>query len=191
MDKVIRVGVSNRHVHLREDTYKKLFKDVPFTKKYDLNQVGEFASNQTVLLRTSKDSLLHVRVVGPFREYDQVEIFRSDAKSLGLTPPVRRSGDLEGSASLEVIGEYGSVFLEHACILANRHVHMSFSEAEALGLSDNERVQIVVQKDNSSTMDAYVKISDNGFLELHLDKDDANSFGLNTGDEVIMKYGDL
>lgn len=188
MERVIKVGISNRHVHLKEETYKKLFGDQPLTKKYDLNQVGEFASQQMVVLRTDQNSILNVRVVGPLRAQDQVEISRSDALYLGLCPLVRRSGDLENSESIALIGEWGAAFLESACIIANRHVHMNPKEAEDLGLSDNELVHIVVKGDKSCVLDAYTKVSDNGFFELHIDVDDANALGLKNGDEVLMKY---
>lgn len=190
MERVIKVGISNRHVHLTEETYKKLFGDKSLTKKYDLNQVGEFASYKVLTLKTEKGSISDVRIVGPFRNYNQVEISKSDAEYLGLTPPMRRSGDLKNSASIELISEHGDVFLESACILANRHVHMNEEVAKEMGLEDNERVQIVVKGDKSCIMDAYVKVSSNGFLELHIDVDDAEFFGLNNGDEVVMVYGE-
>ena len=190
MERVIKVGISNRHVHLTEETYRKLFGDQPLTKKYDLNQMGEFASEQVVTLKTEKGSIPEVRIVGPFRNYDQVEISKSDAKYLDLQPPVRRSGDLKSSASIQLTSEGGDVFLENACILANRHVHMNEEDAKKMGLEDDERVQIVVKGDKSCILDAYTKVSSNGFLELHLDTDDSNSLGLNNGDEVVMHYGD-
>lgn len=187
MEKLVRVGVSNHHVHLTEEVYQMLF-STPLTKKYDLNQVGEFASNQVVTLKTEKNSISHVRVVGPIRKYNQVEISRSDAYLLGLEPPVRSSGDLENSESITIVGEKGKVTLQNVCIVADRHVHMNFEEASALGLQDNEMVQIIVAGDKSCILDANTKVSANGFFELHLDLDDANAAGVKNGDEVVMVY---
>lgn len=190
MERIVHVGVSNHHVHLTEETYKKLFGDEPLTKEYDLNQVGEFASHQVVTLRTKSSSISNVRVVGPLRKYNQVEIARSDAYKLGLNPPVRRSGNLENSESVTLEGKNGAVLLENVCIVANRHVHLSSEDAISMGLSDNELVRIVVKGDKSCILDAYTKVSDNGFFELHLDFDDANAAGLKSGDEVLMVYGE-
>ena len=67
---------------------------------------------------------------------------------------------------------------------------MNEEDAKKMGLEDDERVQIVVKGDKSCILDAYTKVSSNGFLELHLDTDDSNSLGLNNGDEVVMHYGD-
>ena len=181
------VGVSNHHVHLTEDVYKRLF-SAPLTKKRDLHQIGEFASNQLVAIETEKGRISNVRVVGPLRDYNQVEISRSDAYTLGINPPVRRSGVLENSESITIIGEKDSITLENVCIVSNRHVHMNETLAKELGVVDNQMVQIKVLGDKSCILDAFIKISDNGYFELHLDLDDANAAGLKNGDEVTLLF---
>ena len=75
----VKVMISNRHVHLTKETYEKLF-DEPLTKKSDLNQIGQFAANQTVDILTDKFEFKDVRIVGPFRDYNQVEISNNDAR---------------------------------------------------------------------------------------------------------------
>ena len=75
METKVSVGVSNRHVHLTEETYKMLF-DEELTKKNDLNQIGQFASNQTLTLKTEKTEIPNVRILGPFRSYNQIEILQ-------------------------------------------------------------------------------------------------------------------
>ncbi len=180
------VAISNRHVHLTKEIYDKLF-DEPLSIKRPLNQIGEFASFQTVTLKSPTATIEHVRVIGPLRKYNQVEISRSDALVLGLNPPVRQSGDLEDSETITLIGPKGEVTLENACIQAERHIHMNPIKARELGLKHEDLVRLIVENDKGGTMEAFVKVSDNGFYEIHLDKDDANCFMLNTGDEVEIE----
>lgn len=180
------IAVSNRHVHLTKETYNLLF-DEPITMKKPLNQIGEFASNQTLTIKTAKSSMENVRVLGPFRKYNQVEISRNDAYKLGINPPVRQSGDLEDSETITLIGPKGEVTLNNACIQAERHVHMNPSKAEELGLKNEDLVKLIVTNDKGGIMEAFVKVSDNGFYEVHIDTDDANCFLLNTGDEVELE----
>lgn len=183
MSKLINVGVSNRHIHLTEETYNLLF-STPLTKKSDLHQEGEFASNQVVTIKTPTNSFENVRILGPFRSYNQVEISASDAHFLGLNPPVRSSGDLKNSETITIIGPNTSITLKNACIIANRHVHLNPKLAKKLQVTNNQLVKIAVKGPKSCLLDAYTKISDNGYFELHIDYDDANACGLKNGDEV-------
>lgn len=186
-EKIIgKIAVSNRHVHLTKEIYDELF-DEALSIKRPLNQIGEFASFQTVTLKTEKAEIPNVRVIGPLRKYNQVEISRTDAYTLGLNPPVRQSGDLEDSETITIIGPKGEVTLKDACIQAERHVHMNEKKAEELGLKHEDMVHLIVDNDKGGVMDAFVKVSDNGFFEIHIDKDDANCFLLKTGDEVIIE----
>ena len=187
MERKVTVGISNHHVHLTEEVYHNLF-STPLTKKKDLHQIGDFASQQVVTLKTQKGILENVRIVGPFRKYNQVEISRSDAYFLGLNPPVRNSWDLEESEEITLAGDIGKMTLKNVCILSTRHVHMDYQLAEELGLINNQKVKIQVFGDKSCLLDAFIKISENGYFELHLDWDDANAAGLKNGDEVKMLF---
>jgi len=179
----IPVGISNRHVHLTKEVYEKLF-DEEVTLKNNLNQPGEFASNQTVCIKSDKGIIANVRVLGPFRNYNQVEISQTDAYKLGLNPPVRTSGDLENSETITLINNDKSVTLENACIIANRHIHISSSKAKELGVENNQLVQVKINGEKSGIVDVYIKTTENGYLEMHIDRDDANAFLLNNMDEV-------
>ena len=186
-EKIIgKIAVSNRHVHLTKEIYDKLFNEALSIKR-PLNQIGEFASFQTVTLKTEKAEIPNVRVIEQLRSYNQVEISRTDAYTLGLNPPVRQSGDLEDSETITIIGPKGEVTLKDACIQAERHVHMNEKKAKELGLKHEDMVHLIVDNDKGGVMDAFVKVSDNGFFEIHIDKDDANCFLLKTGDEVIIE----
>ena len=186
-EKIIgKIAVSNRHLHLTKEIYDELF-DEPLSIKRPLNQIGEFASFQTVTLKTEKGEIPNVRLIGPLRIYNQVEISRSDAYLLGINPPVRESGDLEDSETITIVGPKGEVTLKDACIQAERHVHMNEKKAEELGLKHEDMVKLIVNNDKGGIMEAFVKVSSNGYFEIHLDKDDANCFLLKTGDEVEIE----
>ena len=178
------IAISNRHVHLTKEVYAELFEET-LSMKRPLNQIGEYAANQTLTLKGPKGTIENVRLIGPFRKYNQVEIARSDALILGLNPPVRHSGDLEDSETITLIGPKGEVTLNNACIQAERHVHMNANKAKKL--KDEDLVHVKIENDKGGMMEAFVKVTDNGFFEIHIDKDDACCFLLNTGDEVEIE----
>lgn len=180
----INARISNRHVHLTKETYELLF-DEEISKKYDLNQIGEYASNQILTIRNGDKIIENVRVLGDFRKYNQVEISRRDARILGVNPPVRRSGDLEDSLYITLETKKGSVEVK-GLIIANRHVHINTTEAAKYGVTDKQIVKIEIPGDKSGIVDAEVKISDNGYYELHVDTDDANAFMLEDNDKVKL-----
>ncbi len=182
----IKVGISNRHVHLTKETYKKLF-DEELTKAKDLHQIGEFASNQFVTLKTEKNIIERVRIVGPFRNYNQVEICNSDAYVLGLNPPVRKSGEIASSEDITLIGPKGEVDLKSVCILAERHVHLNTKDKEKYQVEDEQPIKVHIPGNRSAILDAHIKLSDNGYLELHIDRDEANALLLHDGDEVTIE----
>lgn len=184
MEYSINARISNRHVHLTKEMYEMLF-DEEITKKNELSQVGEYASNQTLTIRNGDKEIKNVRVLGPFRNYTQVEISSRDARLLGINPPVRRSGDLEGSEKISLVTDKAEIETD-GVIISKRHVHMNMEDANRFGVKDKEIVQIKIDGDKSGIVDAEVKISDNGVFELHIDTDDANAFLLNDYDKVTM-----
>lgn len=185
----IKVGVSNRHVHLTKEVKDILFGDVyELTKKNDLSQKGEYACNETVTLKTEKSIIENVKIIGPIRNYTQVEITKTDSYKLGIKPPVRMSGDLDNSENITLIGPKGEYYLESGTIIAERHIHMSTLEAEKYNYSNNDKVNIKIDGDKPGILsNVIIKTNDNYSLELHLDTDDANAFLLSNGDEVEME----
>lgn len=183
----IKIGVSNRHVHLTKEDYEILFGDKEITIKNNLVQTGEFASNSVVNIKTEKNTIENVRVLGPFRNYTQVEISRTDSYKLGINPPIRDSGDLSGSEKVTIIGPKGRIEKE-CCIIPTRHIHIDHSNREKYNLLDVEYVSVKVGDIKTTILEkVFIKESQNGVLELHLDTDDANSSLLRTGDiaEII------
>jgi len=187
-DKSVKVGISARHVHLTQESVEELFgKNYELTKLKDLYQPNEFACNEQVTIFTENGSIQNVRVLGPTREYNQVEVSRSDARKLKINPPVRNSGLLEDSAAISISGPNGTIFLKEGCIIATRHIHLSTEEAQNFDLKNNDVVSVEVKGEKGGIMhNVFCKIKDNLKLELHIDVDDANAFALSNNDFVSV-----
>jgi len=185
----IVVGISKKHVHLTEKTFKILFGNRKLPVRNKLRQPGQYASTLTVHLKWNKKILEHVRIVGPFRKYNQIEVSASDAKILGLKPPVRGSGDIKDSLPITLIGPNGEITLKQGLVIAERHVHFTSELAKEFDLKDKETVKIIFN-DNEIT-DAKIKVLNPSYLEFHLDNDEAKKYKLQNDDEVeIRKCGE-
>jgi len=177
----IPVAVSGRHIHVARGALDRLFGEgFRLTKLRDLRQPGEFASEQTVtLVGRSTRALEGVRVLGPVRTYTQVELSRSDARRLGLDPPVRRSGDLVGSEGITVVGPAGSIQLKEGVVMATRHIHMTERDAKERDVSDGDHVRVRFDGERALVLEnVLVRVGNDMALELHLDTDDANAAGV-------------
>ena len=185
----ITVGVSNRHVHLTEEVYNKLF-DTPLEKLKDLDQPGQFASVQTVDIKNDRYTFKNVRIVGPLRTYNQVEISKTDSYKLKVDPPVRNSGDIKGILPITIVGPKGEVNLDEGLILANRHIHLTEDDIQKYNLENLEKVSIRIKGEKPGIMqNVFLKVAENSSLRLHLDTDDANAFNIKNNDivEVIKE----
>lgn len=187
----IKVGISARHVHLSKDDFDFLFDKTAFYSIKDLSQKGEFASNLTLSLKTDKNIIENVRVVGPLRDKTQVEISKTDAFFLGLNPPVRMSGDLSGSESIILINNNIQLKKEESCIIANRHIHANDSDLEKYNLRDGMKVSVKVKGNRGGILNnVIVKTKPTFNLELHIDTDEANALDINNGDMVEIIKGE-
>lgn len=186
----VTIGVSQRHVHLSRKDLDVLFGDgFELTKKKTL-MGREFASDQFVtLVGPSLKSIEKVRVLGPVRKNTQVEISKTDTFILKVSPPVRPSGNIEGSERLVLVGPCGTVYLKEGVIIANRHIHLDPEYAAANNISDNEYVDVFVEGIKPTRFyDVQVRVRDDFRCEMHIDTDDANSTMLRNGDKVkILK----
>lgn len=180
----VSIGVSNRHVHLTKAHLSILFGDgYELEKKNDLTQPGQFASTALVTIKTDKSEIENVRVLGPVRNYTQVEISKTDAYKLGLNPPVRNSGDVIGSSPVTLIGPNGSIDLEEGCIIASRHIHILPAQVKMYGLEGKDKVNVKLNGEKGGIItNVYIKPSEEAFFELHLDTDDANAHLIKNGD---------
>ena len=180
----VLVGVSNHHVHLTKDDYLKLFGKNELTVRNLLKQPGQFASNEKVTIEGEKGSLEDITIVGPFRDYTQVEVSKTDCYKLGIDPPVRESGELEGASLVKIIGPAGEIEKECA-IIANRHIHVDKKILEEKNLIGVKEVSIKIDGEKSGIINnVSLKENDEAYFELHLDTDDANAFLLKNGLEV-------
>lgn len=185
----IPIGVSKRHVHLTKEVYEKLFGISELEIRNNLNQPGEFASTSTVDVKWNGKILERVRIVGPFRKYNQVELSKSDAEFLGINPPVRKSGDIKESHPIILLTKNKEIYLDQGAVIAQRHIHMDSESAKKWDLKDEEKV--LIYKDDKEIYDAYIKIIDPSFIELHIDIDEALLYDLKQNDEVeVYKCGE-
>lgn len=187
----IKVGISNRHIHLKKEDCALLFgENYNLTFKNSLTQTGQFSCEETVTIKTEKSEIKNVRILGPLRDYTQVEISKTDAYSLGINPPVRDSGSLMNSETVTIIGPVGSIVAKESTIIANRHIHINTDDLENYGLQDGEIVSIKIDGEKSGIInDVTVKSHPTFTFELHIDRDDANAFLLENGDIVEIIKG--
>lgn len=184
----VTVGISNRHVHLKQEDLFILFgENYKLDNTKNINQLGQFATNSFVVIKTDKNQIDNVRVLGPIREYTQVEISKTDAYFLGIDPPVRTSGDLNGSAPITIIGPNGQIDLKEGCIIADRHIHILPRQVELYGLNNVEKVNVLIPGEKGGIItNVNLKVSDQSYFEMHLDTDDANAHLLKNGDAVTI-----
>lgn len=187
----VPIEVSARHAHLSKPDMEKLFgSGFKLSKRKDLSQTGQYAAEETVMLAGPSAVIEKVRVLGPCREQTQVEISGTDAKLLGITPPVRDSGDLKGSAGIKIIGQAGEITIEEGVILALRHIHIDPATADDLGLKNGDHVKVDVSgKRDLLFENVLVRVDPSFRLALHIDTDEANAAGIdrnNNMGEIIV-----
>ena len=180
----ISIGVSNHHVHVTREVLDIIYgKDYELTVKRLLNQKGQFASEETVTLEKNGKILEHIRIVGPVRNYTQVEISKTDAFKLGINPPVRESGDITGSEKVTLVGPEGTIDLDEGCIIATRHIHLTNDDVKKYNLEGKKYVDVYVKGLKGGLLrNVSLKVNDNYVFELHIDTDDANAHLINQGD---------
>lgn len=185
-DRIV-VGVSNRHVHLSRADLKTLFGLDELTHYRPVRQPQDFAAEQIVAVHGPRSSFPKMRTMGPCRPKSQVELSRTDAIALGIDAPLTQSGHLDAAGPIDIEGPNGTIHLDHAVMVAARHIHMGPSHAKAWGLADQERVQVRFDGERGGVLhDFIVRLKDDWIPEIHLDTDEANALGLRTGD-----YGTL
>ncbi len=178
MEKTVLVETSARHVHVTKETLETLFGEgYQLTKKKDLSQPGQFACEERVQVIGPKGSFPAVSILGPERPADQVEISASDARSIGVTAPVRESGDVAGSGACKLVGPKGEVELKEGVIIAKRHIHMTPEDAEKYGLQDKQVVSVEIKSAERSLVfgDTVVRVSPKYALAMHIDTDESNA----------------
>lgn len=185
----IPLGVSNRHIHLTQETFAKLFgEETKFEDDRPLYQPGEFASKHSLtIIGPRMRAIQNVRILGPLRNYDQVEISLSDSIYLGANAPYRNSGDLKDAVPMTFVGPKGSVYLEKCAIIASRHIHMTSRDARTFGVKQGDYCRVRIPGVKSTVFEnVLVRVNDSWKLQMHLDTDDANA--ANVRGEVTVEF---
>lgn len=178
MSNQVLVETSARHVHVTQEVLETLFgKGYELTKKKDLSQPGQYASNERVQVIGSKGSFPAVSILGPVRPETQVELSASDARSIGVNAPCRESGDIAGSGACKLVGPAGEVEISEGVIVAKRHIHATPEDAEKFGISDKEIVSVKIDSNGRSLVfgDVVVRVSPKYALAMHIDTDESNA----------------
>ena len=178
----VPVSSSNRHVHLSQADVERLFgPGYRLTRIRDLQQPGQFAANESVTIETGKGSL-SLRVVGPARNETQVELTFADCFRLGVVPVLRISGETKGTPGCTLVNGGRRISIDHGVIVAARHLHMSPAEALGFGLRDGDVVALQVEGPRAAVLEnVVVRTGDAHSLEVHIDKEEANTCGLEDG----------
>ena len=139
MEKKVLVETSARHIHLSDEHIAILFGEgYTLTKKKDLSQPGQFACEERVTVVGPKRELAGVSILGPCRKETQVEISLTDARSIGVTAPVRESGDIKESGACKLVGPKGEVEISEGVIVAKRHIHATPEDGEKYGMKETD-----------------------------------------------------
>ncbi len=184
----VPVRISGRHIHISQSDLEQLYgPGYKLTKYKDLAQPGQFAARETVTVVGPEGVIEDVRILGPVRDRTQVEISGTDGYHLGVDPPVRDSGNLEGTPGIVLVGPFGAVTLREGVILAATHIHMNPEDADKLGLKNGDRVQVLVDGERDIIFNqVLVRVDKNYITEMHVDTDEANAAVIEDGDCVII-----
>lgn len=179
--KEIPIEISARHVHLTAADWGLLFGQEEISVGHEISQHLQFAATQRVVLRGPKGEIPAVGIVGPFRAYTQAEVAMTDARRLGITPPLSDSGRLDQASTLTIIGGVGEIS-RPAAIIQQRHLHLPPDQAAAAGLHDRQQVSVRIGGPRGATLDlVLVRVHADYTLRLHLDTDEANACGVTPG----------
>lgn len=187
----IPIAVSARHIHLDKETFATLFgADTQPTPYKDLSQPKQYACEEMVSLIGPRGRIDRVRLLGPLRSRNQVEISRTDEYQLGVDAPVRDSGKVADSAPITLEGPLGSVHLSEGLICARRHIHMHTDDAKRFGVKNRDEVEVAITGGPRDLIfsDVLVRVSPGYRLEIHIDTDEANAAELNSDTNGKLVY---
>ena len=176
----VMVETSARHLHVTQQDLETLFgAGAVLSNKKDLSQPGQFATYEKVEVVGPKGSM-KVSILGPVRPETQIELALTDARKLGITAPIRESGDLAGTPGCKLVGPAGEVELDHGVIIAKRHIHFNVEEAKEAGVEDKQIVSVKLDYNGRSLIfgDVVCRVSPKYAAAMHIDTDESNAAGL-------------
>ena len=188
------VSISARHCHLTDEAVEKLFgPGYKLTVMKDLYQDGFFAAKETVMVIGPRKRMLpEVRILGPTRNINQVELAITDAISLGIDAPIRHSGDIQGTPGCVLVGPAGAIELDRGVIRAARHVHINFEDAAYYGVKNGDMMSLSIKSPQCSVVfeDVLVRADAKAKLEVHIDTDEGNACHLDAATSVELRPQD-
>jgi propanediol utilization protein len=183
------VNVSARHMHATPADLEVLFgPGAKLTKLKDLYQDGEFASEQTVTIVGPRQRIIpSVRILGPVRNYTQVELSYTDGIYLGIDLPLRISGNHEGTPGCTIMGPKGAITINRGVIRAERHVHVSQADMDYYGVRDGDYLKLRIDGPCGVTFDRVkVRYHPKVVLEVHIDTDEGNACDLDSATHMEL-----
>jgi putative phosphotransacetylase len=180
----VKVGVSNRHIHISRPDL-----DALFGENYSLTPIkellpGQYACEETVSIIGAKGKISRVRILGPIRRETQLEISLTDGFALGVQAPVNESGNLEGAGTVLVENPANGAKIERKCaITALRHIHLTPEFARAHKLRDKQTVSVEFDGTRPLILGGVlIRVSSDFRDEMHIDTDEANAASAKNGD---------
>ncbi len=190
----IPIAVSARHIHLDRETFALLFGVGAEPTYYaDLSQPKQYACEEKLNLIGPRGRIDGVRLLGPLRSKNQVEISRTDEFLLGVDAPVRDSGKVKDSAPITLEGPHGTVHLKEGLICARRHIHMHPNDAGRFGVKNYDEVEVAISGGPRELIfgDVLIRVSPGYQLEMHIDTDEANAAQLDGRSNGALVYTDI
>lgn len=176
--KQFKVETSARHIHVTQEALEILCgKGAKLEVRSELSQPGQFVSTTRLDLVGPKKTISGVSILGPVRKANQVEISLTDARTLGVSAPVRESGDVKGSAGIKIVGPAGELEISEGVIVAKRHIHMTPADAEEFGVTNGEIVKVACGGEGRHIIfdDVVIRVRDDFALAMHIDTDESNA----------------
>ncbi len=183
------VNVSARHMHVKPADLETLFgPGAKLTKLKDLYQQGEFASEQLVTVVGPRQRIIpNVRILGPVRDYTQIELSYTDGIYLGVDLPLKTSGDHANTPGVTILGPKGAINLTQGVIRAERHVHMSTQDMAYYNVKDGDYLKLKITGPCGVTFDRMkVRYHPKVILEVHIDTDEGNACDLETATKMEL-----
>ena len=186
------INVSARHCHLTREAVEALFgKGHQLTLFRALYQEGQFAAQETVTLIGPRSRVIsNLRILGPCRTLNQVELAYTDAIALGFEVPLRLSGDIAGTPGCMLMGPAGFFEMAEGVIRAKRHVHMHPVDADFYGVQNGGFLKLRIGGDCAVAFEnVLVRVNSDFKLEVHIDTDEGNACNMqsDTPGELIKQ----
>lgn len=178
----VEVEASARHVHVTQEQALRLFGH-DLMQERPLSQPGQYLAQERVSILGPKGKLDGVAVLGPCRSEGQAELSLTDGRALGISLPIRLSGDVKGTPGITLVGPNGTVELSCGALAAKRHIHMTPEDAALQQVRDGQLVSLrMLTKRPLIFEDVVIRVSPDFQTYAHLDYDEANACGLHRGD---------